>query len=100
MTNALTLTYDFEETETGGRFIARDGAGHEAELTFSKAGTERIVADHTGVPDAFRGQGVGKALVERLITYVRAEGKKLIPLCPFVRGQLQRNPEWRDVVDQ
>ena len=75
MTDAPTLTYDFEDGETGGRFVARDGEGNEAELTFSKAGTERIVADHTGVPDVFRGQGVGKQLVERLITYVRAEGK-------------------------
>lgn len=100
MTDLSDLTFDIEENETGGRFVARDGSGNEAELTFSKAGTERIIADHTGVPDAFRGMGVGVALAERLIDYVRKEGKRLVPLCPFVRAQLKKHPEWHDVLDR
>ena len=55
-----------EDNETKGRYIARIPGKPDAEMTFSKAGTSRIIIDHTGVPDALRGMGVGKALVERV----------------------------------
>ncbi|MEM9987911.1 MAG: GNAT family N-acetyltransferase [Pseudomonadota bacterium] len=93
------LVFQFEDNETGGQFTAHDAEGQRAELTFSKAGEKLIIADHTGVPDAFRGKGVGQALVERLVSYVREEKKNLVPLCPFVKAQLKRHPEWQDVLE-
>ncbi|MBN8293194.1 N-acetyltransferase [Rhodobacter sp. NTK016B] len=71
--------------------------GEEAELTFSIVSPTLIIADHTGVPDSFRGTGAGKALVERLVADARAEGVKIVPLCPFVNAQRARHPEWADV---
>lgn len=56
-----------------------------------------IIADHTGVPEAFRGTGAGLELVKRLVADARAEGVKIIPLCPFVNAQRRRHPEWADV---
>jgi len=53
-----------EDGETGGRYVTLVN-GHEAEMTYSKAGTERIIIDHTGVPKALGGMGVGVALVTR-----------------------------------
>ena len=93
------VTIDLEETDSGGRFVARTQAG-EAELTFSKAGTERIIADHTGVPRALGGQGIGTQLVERLHDHAKAEGLKVVALCPFVKAQMAKHPEWRDVLDR
>ena len=79
-----------------GRYvIRRDGA--EAELTYSIASPTLVIADHTGVPDAFRGTGAGAALVARLIEDARSEGFKIVPLCPFVNAQRARHPEWADV---
>ncbi len=79
-----------------GRYVIRqDGA--EAELTYSIASPVLVIADHTGVPDSFRGSGAGRALVERLIADARAEGFKIVPLCPFVNGMRRRHPEWADV---
>ena len=81
---------------TRGRYVvARDG--HEAELTYSIASPSLIVADHTGVPEVWRGQGVGAALVERLVADARAEGVKIVPLCPFVNRWRARHPDWADV---
>jgi hypothetical protein len=49
-----------ENGPSGGRYIARlEGA--EAEMTFSRASPTLIIIDHTGVPDALRGKGVGQA---------------------------------------
>jgi predicted GNAT family acetyltransferase len=55
-----------------------------------------VIADHTFVPDSFRGTGAGLAMVTRLIADARAEGFKIMPLCPFVNAQRKRHPEWAD----
>ena len=87
-----------EDKATGGRYVARvAGIDAEAELTFSRAGPQLIIADHTGVPEAFRGQGVGLALVQRMIADARSEGFKIFALCPYVKAQSQKHPEWADV---
>lgn len=86
-----------EDRETGGRYVARVG-DHEAELTFSRAGESRRILDHTGVPDALRGQGVGQAVVARAVEDARADGVRLIPLCPFAKAEIGKHPDWQDVL--
>lgn len=88
-----------EEGETKGRYVARVD-GHEAEMTYSKAGRSTIIIDHTGVPDALRGRGVGQALGRRGVEDARAEGRTIIPLCPFAKAQIARHPEWQDVLNR
>jgi len=52
-----------EDGPTKGRYVARvDGIDAEAELTYSRAGPKLIIADHTEVPDVFRGKGLGRLL--------------------------------------
>ncbi len=89
-----------EETGSKGRYLLRAPDGAEAEMTFSKAGEHLIIIDHTGVPDAFRGQGAGAALVLRGVEDARAAGKKILPLCPFAAAQFRRHPEWADVLNR
>ena len=78
-----------------GRYVIRKD-GEEAELTYSIASPTLVIADHTGVPDAFRGTGAGLALVERLVADARAEGFRIVPLCPFVNAQRRKHPDWAD----
>jgi len=88
-----------ELTPTKGRYVGRvPQVSEEAELTFSRTSDLLIIADHTFVPDSMRGMGVGKALVDRLIADARSEGFKIIPLCPYVKSQYLRHPEWADVM--
>jgi hypothetical protein len=89
-----------EETASKGRYVFRDAAGHEAEMTWSKAGAGLVIIDHTEVPAAFRGQGLGLALVARAVDDARAAGKQILPLCPFARAQFDRHPEWHDVLQK
>ena len=79
-----------------GRFVIRHG-GEEAELTYSMTTPSLIIADHTGVPDSFRGTGAGLALVEALVAAARKDGFKVVPLCPFVKAQALKHPDWADV---
>ncbi len=86
-----------EQGATGGRYVYRAGTD-EAELTFSRAGAGLWIIDHTGVPDAFRGQGVGAAMVVRAVEDARAAGVSVLPLCTFAAAQFRRHPEWSDLL--
>ena len=85
-----------EVSGSKGRYVIRRD-GEEAELTFSITTPTLIIADHTGVPDSFRGTGAGLALVTHLVQDAREHGFKVMPLCPFVNAMRKRHPEWADV---
>jgi predicted GNAT family acetyltransferase len=57
-----------------------------------------ILLVHTEVDPAFEGQGLGARLVAGALDDLRARGRKLVPLCPFVRTYLRRHPEDADLV--
>lgn len=87
------------ESNNKGRYEARlDEVPEPAELTYSRMSAAAIIADHTSVPDALRGRGVGKALVERLVADAREGGYRIVPLCPYVNALYARHPEWSDVM--
>ncbi|WP_269931284.1 GNAT family N-acetyltransferase [Aminobacter sp. HY435] len=90
---------ELEDRGTKGRYVIRAPSGDEAEMTFTKVGEHLLIIDHTGVPDAFRGQGAGLRLVTRAVEDARSAGKKIIPLCPFAAAQFRRHPEWADVLN-
>ena len=86
-----------EKSGSGGRYVATL-EGHEAEMAYSRASQELIIIDHTGVPDALRGKGIGQALALHAVEEARKGGWKIIPLCPFFKAQVGRHPEWADVI--
>lgn len=92
------FTIEEERGETKGRYVARAPGKPDAEMTFSIASPTLMIIDHTGVPDEWRGLGVGKALVQRGVEDARARGVKIIPLCPFAKAQIAKHPEWQDVL--
>ncbi|GHD19960.1 GNAT family N-acetyltransferase [Tianweitania populi] len=93
---ARTTRIEREDGAGTSRYVYRiDGA--EAELTFRETGDGQIIIDHTGVPDAFRGQGMGAKLVAQAVEDARAAGKTIIPSCSFAAAQFKRHPEWADV---
>jgi uncharacterized protein len=57
-----------------------------------------LVAVHTEVDDAFEGQGLAGELVAAVLADVRTSGRRVRPLCPYVRGYLERHPEYADLV--
>lgn len=86
-----------EDGPAKGRYVIRID-GYEAEMTYTKVGDSKIIIDHTGVPDQLRGRSLGPALVQRGVEDARAEGKKILPLCPFAKAQIARHKEWQDVL--
>jgi predicted GNAT family acetyltransferase len=92
----ITITRDTQGAKS--RYVAKKaGFAGEGILTISIVSEQLVIADHTSTSDDLRGQGVGKALVERLIEDAHKEGRKVLPLCPFVRSYFSRHPD--DVAD-
>jgi uncharacterized protein len=88
-----------QESGSKGLYVATL-EGSRAEMSYSRASPHLVIVDHTDVPDALRGKGVGQALALHAVEDARAGGWKIIPLCPFMRAQSLRHPEWADVVQQ
>ncbi|MDB5663545.1 GNAT family N-acetyltransferase [Cypionkella sp.] len=84
-----------EHGATKGRYYIRQN-GEEAEMTYSITTPTLLIADHTAVPDSFRGTGAGLAMLTQFVTDARAEGFKIMPLCPFVNATRKKHPEWAD----
>ncbi|TGD77543.1 GNAT family N-acetyltransferase [Hymenobacter wooponensis] len=53
---------------------------------------------HTEVPAALQGQGVGSALVEKVLLWAQERHLTIIPLCPFVAHYIHRHPAWYQLV--
>ncbi|MHB8680973.1 MAG: GNAT family N-acetyltransferase [Acidimicrobiales bacterium] len=58
----------------------------------------RIVFTHTEVDPDFEGRGVGGALVRGALDDVRSRGLAVVALCPFVKGWIDRHPDYGDLV--
>lgn len=87
------MNIEHEESDTKGTFFIKDATSKIAELTYSKAGDSKIIIDHTEVSDEHRGEGLGKILVARMAKYAHENELEIIPLCPYAKTVLARNPE-------
>ncbi|ODT65892.1 MAG: GNAT family N-acetyltransferase [Pelagibacterium sp. SCN 63-23] len=92
------ITISKEDDGRHGRYVARlDGVEGEGEITFTHSRLGVISANHTGVPPTMGGRGVARALLDFMLADARASGFRIVPLCPFVRAQYARHPEWADL---
>ena len=60
----------------------------------------RRVFFHTEVDDSRAGQGLGGTLVRRSLESTRAEGLRVVAVCPFVKKYVSTHEEWADLLDR
>ncbi len=85
-----------EESETKGAFYIEVNQERVAEITYSKAGTSKIIIDHTGVSDEHRNEGLGKKLVFHVAEFAKQNNLIILPLCPFAKSVFKRYPELKN----
>ena len=80
------------------RYEILDGDEHVLGLAAYERRGETFVFTHTEVdPDAGE-SGLGSTLVRAALDDVRSRGVRVVALCPFVRGWIERHPEYADLV--
>jgi uncharacterized protein len=87
-----------DQTSTKGSFYIGEKKQVLAEMTYSKAGADTIIIDHTQVSDELKGTGTGKKLVSAAVDYARKNNLKIIPLCPFAKSVFEKVKEFGDVL--
>ncbi len=59
----------------------------------------RLILVHTEIDEARAGHGLASILVSGVLDDVRRRGLRIVPICPFVEGYIERHPEYDDLVD-
>lgn len=76
------------------RFYKEDAEGKLlAEITYKPVDDETVEATGVFVDESLRGGGVAEQLVDQLVEEMKAEGKKIIPVCPYVVALFKRKKE-------
>jgi uncharacterized protein len=71
--------------------------GKEAFLKYYING-DKIDLKSTYVPEEFRGQEIGEALVKEALSYAENNNLKVIPTCPFVMDFIKENNEYKKLL--
>jgi predicted GNAT family acetyltransferase len=66
-------------------------------IVYRMHGEDVYVMLHTEVPPAYGGKGIADKLVHDALDMVRAEGKKVIAICPYVKAYIKRHPDYQDL---
>ena len=70
---------------------------HAAVATYSISG-DTITFIHTVVPEALRGRGIARALVEFALAAVRERGLKVVPQCEVFNAYMRKHAETHDLL--
>lgn len=67
-------------------------------VAYRDHGDQRVFY-HTEVDDAYAGQGLASQLVREALTESQGQGKRIVPVCPYVAAFLKKNTEFADAAD-
>ena len=90
------MSSDVRDNKAASRFEL-DAEGHVAFSDYKRQGGV-VTIMHTEVPKELGGKGIGSRLAHGLLDLLRAEGAKVKPLCPFVKGYIEKHPEYADLL--
>lgn len=82
-----------------GRYEARVGSDVVGFIVY-RLDAGRITLVHTEVDPEFEGEGIGSRLVAGALDDIRGRGLAVVPMCPFVRGFIERHPEYSELVPE
>lgn len=71
--------------------------GHVAFANYRKVGAT-LVIPHVEAPPVLRGTGVAGRLMQGVMESARAEGLKIVPLCPYAASWIKRHKEYEDLL--
>jgi predicted GNAT family acetyltransferase len=93
----MSIEITHEPDGARGRYhLLVDGA-EAGEVDYRMQDGRRVFI-HTGVRDEYEGQGLAAKLAVHVLDEARAEGLEVVAQCPYIRGYIQRHPEYQDLL--
>lgn len=89
--------YELIDNSPENRYEFRIGE-EIAKIEYIKTKNNEIYLTHTEVPVSLEGRGIGSQLIEKTLQNIELQELRLVPLCPFVAGYIQKHPDWRRIV--
>lgn len=91
---------DIEVHDAGDRYEARSPDGALLGAAYYDVVDGSVAFTHTEVDPAHEGQGIAGVLVRAALDSVRASGRDVIALCPYVKAWIRRHPDYADLLHQ
>lgn len=90
---------EFRNNSEAHRYELLDNGTVVAFAEYELAG-DAVRFTHTEVVSGNEGKGYGSALAKKALDHASADDKKLIPVCEFIAGYIQKHPEYQGRVKQ
>ncbi|CAM1356960.1 MULTISPECIES: GNAT family N-acetyltransferase [Tenacibaculum] len=88
-----------EDKGSKGEFYIEAEGNRAGLMTYTWAGKDKLIIDHTEVGDSLRGKGAGYKLVAASVEFARNKNIKILPLCPFAKSVFDKKLEYSDVLE-
>lgn len=92
MTDTADLEIEITDASDSSRYEIRLG-GDLAGFADYRLDGNQITFPHTEIDPSQGGQGLGTKLVAFAVEDARSRGLEIVPLCPFVKDWIEKNPE-------
>lgn len=84
--------------DSTGRYEISQGGKVVGFAEFKNIGDGAVMLPHTEVDEGHEGEGLGSQLARYALDDIRAQGKQVVPMCPFIAAYIQKHPEYTDLV--
>ena len=95
----MTVAEELIDNSDRGRFELRRDGEIVGWLHYTHLKPNRYALQHTEVESGHQHQGVGGAMVRRVLDEIRSRKGTITAICPFVVDYLSRTPTHADLID-
>lgn len=99
MIEGVTDNFSVHHAPEKHRYEIRDGETVVGLTQYRLPDDAHVDFIHTEASPEYAGQGLAARVVQFALDDVRAQGKRIIPHCPYVAGYIRKHPEYEDITD-
>ncbi len=81
-----------------GAFYLLGNEGMDGQIDYTAVTDGVIAITHTEVNPEYRNEGYAQKLVDAVVDYARKNNLKIIPICPYAKAVMNRDPGYNDVL--
>jgi predicted GNAT family acetyltransferase len=85
--------------DAGGRYVISVAHADAGFAEYFDEGDHRVFL-HTEVAPEYGGRGLAGILVRAALDDVRAQGRRIVNFCPYIKVFVQKNDDWNDLIDR